>query len=153
MTIRDKLAALPAMNVKDLRVRYAEVFGDTPKTHNKDWLVKRISWRMQAQSMGGLSERAKQRAAELANEADLRVLAPATIPMPTTTLDNRDARLPLPGSIITRTYKGQTYQVEVLASGFGWNNTTYSTLSAVAKAITGQHVNGFHFFGLAKGDA
>src|SRR5260221_2701519 len=133
MTLKQKIELLPAMAVKDLRVKYAEVFGDQTNANNRDWLVKRIAWRLQAQNEGGLTERAKQRAKELANEADLRVLAPASMPAPGTSTENRDQRLPQPGSIITRTYKGEAYSVEVLASGFSWNDTTYKTLTAVAE--------------------
>lgn len=153
MTLKQTLDLLPVMLVKDLRLKYAEVFGDQTNANNRDWLVKRIAWRLQAQSEGGLSERAKQRAKDLANEADLRVLAPTSVPTPCINTENRDARLPQPGSVITRTYKGQTYNVEVLTSGFGWNDTTYKTLTAVAAAITGKHMNGFQFFGLIKGVA
>lgn len=150
MTLKQTLDLLPAMLVKDLRLKYAEVFGDQTNANNRDWLVKRIAWRLQAQSEGGLSERAKQRAKDLANEADLRVLAPASTPAPCTTIESRDQRLPAPGAIITRTYKGQTYCVEVLATGFSWNDTTYKTLTAVAEAITGMHLNGYAFFQIGK---
>jgi phosphotransferase system IIA component len=47
-----------------------------------------------------------------------------------------------------KTYKGQKLVVHVGESTFEFNGTTYSTLSAVAKAISGSHVNGFTFFGL-----
>jgi Protein of unknown function (DUF2924) len=150
MTLKQTIDLLPAMAVKDLRLKYAEVFNEPTNAHNKDWLVKRIAWRMQAQSEGGLSERAKQRAKELANEADLRVLAPSSMSVPGIATENRDQRLPQPGSIITRTYKGHAYSIEVLATGFSWNDTTYKTLTAVAAAITGKHMNGFQFFGLHK---
>lgn len=152
MTLKQTLDLLPAMLVKDLRLKYAEVFGDQTNANNRDWLVKRIAWRIQAQSEGGLSERAKQRARELANEADLRVQAPTSAPAPCPTTGNRDQRLPAPGAIIARSYKGQTYSVEVLATGFCWNDATYKTLTAVAEAITGKHLNGYQFFGLTKGD-
>src|SRR5262249_60619893 len=57
-----------------------------------------------------------------------------------------DPRLPTPGTVLTREYKGQTLQVEALAEGFAYAGQTYKSLSAVAKAITGAHCNGFHFF-------
>ena len=57
-----------------------------------------------------------------------------------------DPRLPMAGTILTRDYKGQTLQVEVLAEGFAYAGQTYKSLSAVAKAVTGAHCNGFHFF-------
>ena len=75
-----ELAALQRLTVPQLRLRYAEVFGETTNANNRAWLVKKIAWRLQALAEGGLSERARQRAAELANDADLRANPPPTIP-------------------------------------------------------------------------
>ncbi|MBL8822444.1 MAG: DUF2924 domain-containing protein [Planctomycetia bacterium] len=149
MDLKQKLASLPHLRVTDLRQMYAEVFGEPTNANNRDWLTKRLAWRLQAQAMGGLSERAMARAKELAREEDLRVTPPpvATLPIP----QQRDTRLPTPGAVITRTYKGVEHHVEVLADGFIWNGNTYTTLTAVAKAITGQHLNGFAFFGIKRG--
>ena len=64
-----------------------------------------------------------------------------------------DDRLPPPGTLLTREYKGRTYQVRVLADGFDYDGQVYRSLSAVAKAITGSHCNGYLFFRLGvKGD-
>ncbi len=52
--------------------RYEDVFGESTRSGNKAWMIKRIAWRLQANAYGGLSERAKARAAELANDADVR---------------------------------------------------------------------------------
>ena len=52
----------------------------------------------------------------------------------------------MPGTILTRDYKGQILQVEVLAEGFAYAGQSYKSLSAVAKAVTGAHCNGFWFF-------
>ena len=57
-----------------------------------------------------------------------------------------DDRLPPPGTILTRPYKGQTVQVQILTSGFAYQGQVYPSLSAVAKAVTGSHTNGFLFF-------
>src|SRR5215475_2014 len=70
------IAALQRMSTSDLRRRYAEVFGDQPPSWNRVWMLKRLAWRLQAQAEGGLSERARRRAEELANDADLRLNAP-----------------------------------------------------------------------------
>ena len=61
-----------------------------------------------------------------------------------------DDRLPMPGTIITREYKGQMLQVRVLAKGFEYAGEVYKSLSAVAKAVTGSHCNGYAFFRLEK---
>jgi hypothetical protein len=71
------VAALRRYSIRELRVRYAALFGEeTRTTNNKVWLVKRIAWRLQALADGDLSERARQRALELANDADVRLSAP-----------------------------------------------------------------------------
>jgi hypothetical protein len=63
-----QIAALQRLTVKELRDRFAEVFGEPTNANNRDWLLKRIAWRLQELAEGGLSERAKRRAAELAND-------------------------------------------------------------------------------------
>jgi hypothetical protein len=60
----------------------------------------------------------------------------------------RDDRLPEPGSIITRAYKGHDLQIKVLPTGFEFAGHVYPSLSAVAKKITGSHCNGYLFFRL-----
>ena len=57
-----------------------------------------------------------------------------------------DQRLPPPGAILTRPYKGQLVQVQVLTDCFACAGRIFPSLSAVAKAITGSHTNGYHFF-------
>jgi len=56
----------------------------------------------------------------------------------------------LPGTTLSRKYKGTTHLVKVLPKGFEYNGQHYRSLSAIAKEITGSHWNGFVFFGLTK---
>src|SRR5256884_8273328 len=77
-----ELSTLQRLTVPQLRLRYAEVFHETTNANNRIWLVKKIAWRLQALAEGDLSQRALQRAAELANDADLRLNPPLTIPLP-----------------------------------------------------------------------
>ena len=69
---------------------------------------------------------------------------PATIPI----VSGRDSRLPPPGNWIERAYQGQTVRVLVAADGFEYAGQRYRSLSAIAKAITGSHINGYTFFRL-----
>jgi Protein of unknown function (DUF2924) len=157
LNIHREVAALQRMGAKQLRGRYAEVFGETTPANNKTWLIRRIAWRLQALAEGDLSERARRRAEELANDADLRMNPPrpkaADAPQATATAATiappRDARLPPVGSVLARKYRGQTLQVRVLADGFEFEGAVHPSLSAVAKAITGSHCNGFLFFRIA----
>src|SRR5262249_29403754 len=70
------IAALARQTVPELRQRYAALFGEATVARHKTWLVKRIAWRLQAVAEGELSERARQRALQLANDADLRLSPP-----------------------------------------------------------------------------
>jgi hypothetical protein len=152
VNVAREAAALQRLTVPQLRQRYAEVYAETTNAGNRVWLVKRILWRMQALAEGDLSQRARQRAQELANDADLRLNPPATLvlPIPATPppipRPQVDDRLPLPGTILTRPYKGRTLQVQILTEGFAFEGRIYPSLSAVAKAATGTHCNGYLFF-------
>jgi hypothetical protein len=156
LNLNRELAALQRLTVKQLRTRYAEVFGEPTNANNRTWLVRRIAWRLQALAEGDLSQRARKRAEELANDADLRLNPPqpkGTEVAPERTVVKplrlqQDGRLPPPGSILTRSYKGSTLQVRVLAEGFEFDGQVFPSLSAVARRITGSHCNGFLFFKL-----
>jgi hypothetical protein len=76
LNVAKEVAALERMTVKDLRAKYAEVWSELTNANNKGWLVRRIAWRLQALAEGDLSERARQRAAELAKDADVRTTMP-----------------------------------------------------------------------------
>lgn len=107
-------------------------------------------WRLQALAEGDLCERARRRAAALANDAQLMLYPPKdTTPSPVL-LPAGDARLPAPGTVLTRRYKGRLLQVNVLADGFAYEGQRFGYLSAVAKHITGSHCNGYQFFGLTQ---
>jgi hypothetical protein len=159
VNVAKEVAALKKLTMRELRARYAVAFGESTNANNKAWLLKRIVWRLQANAEGDLTGRARRRATELANDADLRLAPPkpkeppeerkriAVMPM------NSANRLPPPGSVITREYKGETLRVTVLADGFEFEGERYKSLSAVAKAVTGQHMNGYLFFRLTKGVA
>jgi hypothetical protein len=158
VNVARELAALRAMSVGELRAKYAQLFGEETRVGNKAWLVKRIVWRLQALAEGDLSERARRRAAELAQDADLRLSPPrvakgSSIPISRNGKANHrepmDHRLPLPGTVLTRWYKGQTLSVQVLRRGFEYQGQVYKSLSATAKAITGSHTSGYLFFRLA----
>jgi len=159
LNVGKELAALKAMTVPELRARYAEVFGEECRARHKEFLWKRIIWRMQANEEGGLSERARRRAEELANDADLRMLPPkapvvtrvgTTIGRLVAPAGNPALR---PGTELTREYKGRLVRVLVLDKGFEHEGTVYRSLSAVAQAVTGSHWSGHLFFNLGRKEA
>jgi hypothetical protein len=150
MSMARQIAVLQRLKVAELRGKYAEVFGESTRANNRDWLIRKIAWRVQSLAEGGLTERARRRAEELANDADLRVIPPredgAEASPPRVLRVESDDRLPAPGTIISREYKGDTLQVKVLTDGFEFEGNVFKSLSAVAKAATGCHHNGYLFF-------
>ncbi len=159
LDIEQEITALRQMTVRQLRSRHQALFGEPPRSAHKQHLVRRIAWRIQALAEGDLSERACRRAVELACDADLRLRAPRrqhssafqrTGP-PKDSPGPRDPRLPMPGTLLVRSYRGEIRQVKVLEQGFEYSDDIYSSLTAVVHKITGKHWNGYHFFGLTKG--
>lgn len=150
-SIVGEVARLRAMTIAQLRVRYAEVFGEEPRSRNKDYLWKRIAYRIQEMAEGSITERAQRRAEELARDAELRVrggptaaeVAAAAVASPP-----RDSRLPLSGTVIHRNFAGKEHAVQVLEDGFEYDGRRFKSLSSVARAIAGSRWNGFLFFGL-----
>jgi hypothetical protein len=152
VTIIEKIQELRGMTVNQLREKYEEVFGASTTARNKDYLWKKIAWRLQELEYGGLSERAKRRAQEIANEHDIRVRPPRgafkKIDDAKKQKRKSDEHLPAPGTVLKREYKGEAIAVEVLEEGFRYGDQIFKSLSAIAKDITGTHRSGPAFFGL-----
>lgn len=148
---------LKELTVPELRVAYARLYGEETRSTSKPFLIKRILWRLQCNEQGDISDRARRRALEIANDADLRLRAPAKMPGAEKKEPEpkpepvRDPRIPRVGTKLARKYKGRLVEVEIEPEGFCYNGETYPSLSAVAKAVTGSHWNGFRFFGLTEG--
>jgi hypothetical protein len=143
-----------------LREKFREVFQEETRSRHREHLFRRIAWRLQALAEGDLTERARGRALQIAQDAALRMVAPRDFftvggERVGTTLSDRnrrkqDSRLPLPGVLLSRKWKGRTILVEVLAQGFRYENQHYTSLSAIAVAVTGTRWNGLAFFGLTR---
>lgn len=155
-TILKQIERLRRMTVTHLRERYREVFGEETRSYHKEFLFRRIAWRIQANAEGGLSERARRRALEIANDADLRVTAPrrtgtsAAVDRTVigTVSPTSDRRMPLPGTLLKRQFRDKTVVVKVLDNGFEHDGKVHRSLSAIASEVTGTRWNGYAFFGL-----
>jgi len=160
--IPKQLAALRAMTVGQLRDRYREVFGEPTRSRNKDFLRKKVAWRIQELAEGGLSDRARARIEEFAAHVPVRwrsskngdahtAVTPkaAEASAPDTPVE-RDPRLPEPGTVLVREHGGVEHRVTVLADGFEYGGQRYESLSKVARAISGTNWNGYLFFSLQR---
>ena len=155
--IREQIEGLRHMTVGQLKDKYREAFGETSRSGHKQFLFRRIAWRLQANAWGGLSERARRRALEIANDADLRIRAPknflkeeldASRTTETSVERTQDPRLPIPGTMLVRRYRGKDIVVRVREDGFEYSGQVHRSLSSAVRAATGTPWNGFAFFGL-----
>jgi len=145
----EQLRKLPAVA---LQAKYLELFGEESRSGNRQFLFRRVAWRLQALAEGDLSERARTRARELANDADLRV-QPGKVSLTAPTSGGVDRRLPATGTILKRSFKGRNLEVRILDDGFEFEGRRYQSLSAIASEVAGSRWNGFAFFGLDTGKA
>ncbi|ATB46356.1 DUF2924 domain-containing protein [Corallococcus macrosporus] len=160
--VPQQLAALASMSVPELAAKYLELYGEPTRSRNRDYLKKRLAFRIQELAEGGLSARAVARISELGDKLPERwrmrqveETKPATAPPPPppspAPVDGRDARLPPPGTVLTRVFKGAQHRVTVREGGIEYEGQLHRSLSSVAKLITGTAWNGFSFFGLKAG--
>lgn len=156
------LGRLAKMRPHELQQLHRSIFGSDLSSWNSEQTRRRIAWQLQAEREGGLPESVRQHALEIAREAGLRIRARAgekrgkrDLPHATVTgiVSNHDPRLPMPGCVIVKEYRGRSVMVQVLDAGFEYEGRRFGSLSAIAMAVTGTKWNGLQFFGLAKGRA
>lgn len=157
--VRRRIDAVRRLTVDQMQAEYLRVFGEITHSRNRQFLFKRIAWRIQVNEFGGLSDRARRRANEIVDDRDIRLRCPKSFAAvntveaqsrtETSMLEtNYDSRKPAVGSVIVKKYKGQDIRVEVRKGGYEYEGLVYASLSAVAKKITGTQWNGYLFFNL-----
>lgn len=130
----ERLADLPTM---DLKAVWAAVFGrQPPKGLWRDLLLRMLAWRLQEEAFGGH------------DKPTLRYLEQFGLKR---VGDARCQRLKA-GTVLVREFGGARHCVIIAAEGFVWQEKTYSSLSAIARIITGTNWNGPRFFGLREGE-
>ncbi len=145
-----EIMELEKKSLEELKVKYQEVFGQAPTSNNKGFLWRKIAYRIQERVYGGLSAETQTCITELIERYDPvnnKTLRPEGN-APRKDFTSYDRRLPVPGTVITKEYKGKNFAVKVLAKGFEFNGKVYKSLTAIAKEVTGAHWNGYLFFKL-----
>ena len=155
-----EIQRLRQMTVAELRREWERLYGGPTRSRNRDYLWKRLAWRVQELAYGGLSDWAKARIEVVEPHAGfIRARTPGPAICVTREAAKlqaeperpvRDPRLPSPGTVLTREYHDRELRVLTREDGFEWEGRQYRSLSAVARAVTGQRWNGLLFFGLTK---
>ena len=133
-----QIAALQALPEGQLTALWAETHGrPAPPGLGHDLLLRVLAQRLQEDALGGLAPavqlRLDQLAARLERNPERDLLATPRIK---------------PGTRLIRHWHGELYIVEVLANGFAYRGQRYTSLSAIARTITGTRRSGPAFFGL-----
>ena len=156
-SILSQISALQRMPVADLQVEWLKLYGEPTRSRNRQFLFRRLAWRVQELQHGGLSDAARDRIDKLAPDGFTRARTPSlraattADPEPPTPRPRRDARLPTPGTVIVKRYKNRELRVVIHDDGLELDGTMYPTATALAKEITGsKSINGWLFLGITK---
>jgi hypothetical protein len=164
MDIDAELTKISRMDLGELHALWEQLYGVPTRTHNKAWLVKKLSFRVQELAEGGVSREAQKRISELAaseaeNESERRESLQRSVahrearPGPRSRNKPRDPRLPPAGTVLWREHRGEEHEVTVRERDFEYRGERYPSLSEVARLITGGNWNGFIFFAAALREA
>ena len=140
-TVLQQVTELAGMSYQVLKDRWRSLYGTDPPAYKRQHMIRRLAYRVQELAYGGLSDEAKAELEQIAAEDDFGKEARKKRRKPNGTQ-------PIPGTRLIREWNGQRHEVTAVTRGFEYQGRRYRSLSAVAKAITGAHWSGPHFFGL-----
>ena len=139
-TLADEIAELPRLNRAQLRAKWRAVLKKEPPVHlRKQLLVPLLAYKMQEQTYGGLRPEVKRRLRDLADSFESNPKQAGA-----------KHQIPLrmkPGTRLIRQWQGETHHVTVSDRGFEYDGRLYSSLSEIARLITGTRWSGPLFFG------
>jgi len=135
VAIEAEITHLRSLAIDALRRHWRVIFGRTPPPAlSKDLLRRMIAFRLQERAFGDLDRESLRFLAGWARNS------------------GPPSRQLKPGTVLVRDYQNQRHTVTVVPDGFDWQGTTYASLSAIARAITGTAWSGPRFFALARGN-
>jgi hypothetical protein len=137
-----RIARLPDTKFEDIKSLWKQLFDVPMPTHNRQYLEKRIAYRIQeidlAQREPGALERHKAR---------IDALLDAT--KPKAKAGRGEVVKLVPGTMLTREFNGVVHRVVAMPNGqFEYKGKPYNSLSPIANEISGTRWSGPAFFGL-----
>ena len=140
--VEPRLAALPTLSKAALSDLWKHFFGSTPPTYlRRDLMIPILAYRIQEQTFGSLSARARQRLLDLSRAfekgSDPAVRAPRI----------------RPGTRLVRQWGDRVHLVNVETNGYEYQGARYRSLSKIARLITGTRWSGPLFFGIKRESA
>lgn len=133
-----QLAALKTAPIGALRQKWRDLFEREPPLYNRRYLESRLAYRIQELAYGGLKPETIERLEALADELEGKKGR----------RNRQSENRPIAGTRLIREWKGIEHCVTVRDDGFEYQGRPYTSLSAIARTITGTRWNGLVFFGL-----
>jgi hypothetical protein len=138
VTISERIAELPKLSKRKLTLAWRELYGQPMPPHlRKQLIIPLLAYRIQEQEYGGLSHSARRRLREIAASLPSRKSKDRSIAIKS-------------GTRLIRSWQGEVHEVNVNDHGFSYRSQQYSSLSKIAREITGTQWSGPAFFGIDK---
>ncbi len=137
--VEAEVRRIAGLGLKELQALWLERRGRPTRLQSVEFLRYMLAWEVQARAYGGLSPETVRQLKQLHERFERD---PAYTPSPILDLK--------PGTTLTRRWKGTEYRVKVLDDGFQYAGQRFTTLSEIARLITGTRWSGPLFFGLRK---
>ncbi|MBD0390980.1 DUF2924 domain-containing protein [Wolbachia endosymbiont of Pentalonia nigronervosa] len=134
-SVEQEIISLSKKTVPELKEMYSEHFATGAPPYNKKYLIDKIAYRMQEIVYGKLSKEAEKKLNYLADREEEGKKVSSE-------------KLPIAGTRLMKEYKGRNHDVLVTDVGFIYQGQFFTSLSAIARKITGMSYNGPLFFGL-----
>jgi hypothetical protein len=139
--IGEALTRLSALTIFELRDEWRRLHRAAPPMRlSRDLLIRGIAYKLQERAYGGLPKSVLRRLKRMSDGAKAPTTAVAALPPLTLK----------PGTRLVREWRGETHVVLIHADGVEWRSRRFSSLSIVAREITGAHWSGPRFFGLTR---
>lgn len=131
----ERLRALETSSRVELVEEWNRFFKSAPPRYaSSKFMAQGIAYALQECAFGGLSQAIQRQLASISNGKPVQATSPKI----------------KPGTRLLREWHGTTHEVMATDKGYVWNGTTYRSLTAIARTITGTQWNGLVFFGLKK---
>ena len=138
--IARQIRELESKNTSDLKRLWRHYFQSDPPPYRGGFLRRALAYRIQELTYGGLTPKAERKLNTLIAEEKGKKPRHR----------KRSPTVPVAGTRLVREWRGERYEVVVLAEGFAYGGSRWNSLTAIAQHITGCHWNGLVFFGLRK---
>lgn len=136
-TVLKQITALSGMDITTLKATWRDLYKTEPPKFNRANIERRLAYRIQEIAYGGLPAEVKAQITQMRRQMEAGTR-------------QKDNSGPLPGTVLVREYQGIEHRVTVLEGSFEYQGRRYSSLSVIARAITGTQWSGPLFFGLKR---